>query len=345
MLLFLRVTLLALVTVRLDAIIPLPHLIAETRFSLPPQDSSTAASDTPPSPNSTLTSTIVDPRFTYDIAFANEFLDKESAYMNTLLALADLSTKGWTPELKWEAIYSLSSYGDVTIRIHASQNPSTLQYRHAIWGLYIAIRETSAHGFRACVLTVYWVPDESRPRLKLGYVSILGGSSLGIATGNSTEKSLGLALPTQRSIPKLRLANLTTTINKFTTLITGKPDMTNLNIEISLLGRPLEIDAVFHTVYAGVLALAPWPQYARIDGPGVVEDHSSRTFLRWDSSYLRVQPTFEYRYLILALAKLPLYMYEQNRFEEARFVVYVDGIEVGRGWLYRRGVGGVSGAE
>ena len=38
-------------------------------------------------------------------------------------------------------------------------------------------------------------------------------------------------------------------------------------------------------------------------------------------------------------------MYEQNRFEEAKFVVYVDEIEVGRGWLYRRGVGAVSGAE
>lgn len=344
MLLISLISLLSLAIVRPAAITSSLHLIKEAQLS-PSRNLSTATVDFSPSPNSSLTSIIVDPRLTYDSKFAYQVLNENSAYMNTLLALADLSTKGWTSLLRWEEPYSSSSYRDVIIRIQASQNPSTLQWRHAIWGLYLAILETSANGFRECLLTLYWRSDISGMRQKLGIVYILRGSFLGIDSDNFTEGSLEPAPPTQAISPELALANFTTILNNSTSLATKVPDLANQKIEINLLGKPLDIDAIFHTIYKGLVYLASSPQSQRISQPGLIQDHVSHTLLRWDSSYLQVQPCFEYKYAIAALARLPGYMYEQNRFEDARFIVFVDEIEVGRGWLYRRGTRGVPSSE
>ena len=320
MLLFLLTGLLGFATVRSTAITPPLHLAST-------QNSSTGGWDISTSLNGSL-GPVTDPRLTYDRRWAEHSLDKKSAYMNTLLALADLSTKGWTSTLKWETGYSLSSYKDVTISIHASHDPSTLQYRQAIWGLYFAIRESSANGFRGCLLNLYWSRQIGRIPQNVGYVSLLWGSSLGTDSDNSTNDSLELATAKHAS------ANPINTLNKSTALTTRTAATQNLKVEISLLERSLDIDAIFHIIYAGVVYLAAYPQFKRIDKPGYIKDTVAHTIIRWDSSYLTVQPAFEYRFLIAALARLPAYMYEQDRFREARFIIYVDEIEVGRGWLY-----------
>ena len=174
----------------------------------------------------------------------------------------------------------------------------------------------------------------------IGYVSILRGSLPGIGSGNSTTKeSRELTLPMQISPPAVALSNFTTTLNDSSALADRIPLTTNSYVDITLLGKPLAIDAIFDVIYAGMLYLSAWPQIQAIDKPGFIKDDVSRTILRWDSSHLTVYPSFEYKYAIAALVKLPACMYELNRFEDARFIVYVNEIEVGRGWLYRTGVG------
>lgn len=326
MLLLLLTGLLGLATVHSTAIIPPLHLV-EAQFRSSSRNSSTGGWDISTSLNSSIAS-FTDPRLTYDREWAEQSLDRKSAYMDTLLALADLSTKGWTSTLDWEAGYSLSNYNNVAVTIHASYDPSTLQYRQAIWGLYLANRESSVNGFRACVLKLYWSRQIGRIRQEVGYVSLLRGSSLGTDSDNTTNDSLEFATSKQVS------ANPINTLDRSTALTTRTAGTDNLKIEISLLERSLDIDAIFHMMYAGVVYLAAFPQFARIDKAGYIKDNVARTILRWDSSYLTVQPTFEYRFLITALARLPAYMYEQDRFREARFIIYVDEIEVGRGWLY-----------
>ena len=327
------VSLFSFATIESAAITPSPHLTKDTEPSPPlPQTPSTAGFDIPLGLDGTPIPMNIDPRFTYDKDFGNQILDGKSAYVNTLLALADLSTKGWTPTLGWDAQYTSSSYGDVTIRIHASLNPSTLQYRYAIWGLYRAIRETAANGFRECLLTLYWSIRVGWTGHVIGYVSILGGSSLGIGGGNSTQKSLPRALPRRVSPPGVAPSNFTATLTDFSSVMPG-------SVRVDLLGKSLDIDAVFDVIYAAILHLSPQRQIKSINEPGVIKDPVSRTVLRWDSTHLTVYPTFEYRHAITALAVLGVCMYRENRFEEARFTVFVNEIEVGRGWLYRTSVG------
>lgn len=327
--------LLGLAAVPSATIIP-PLRVIEAQLPPSPQNFSIARLNIIPTLNLSIIPQI-DTRFTYEKRWAEQILDKKSAYMNTLLALADLSTRGWTTILRWEASYSFFSYRDVIVHIHSSHTPSILQYRHAIWGLWLAIRESSANGFRACSLILYWTPQIGGTRQELGYLSLLHGTRFSIDNTNSTEESLEPATATNVVTPDSVPTNLTTTLKSPTTLTNGKTIVDNLKIEINLLEKPLAIDAIFHTLYAAEVYLASWPQSKRVDSPGVIRDPAFHTVLRWDSSYLTVQPTFEYRYVIAALARLPAYMYEQDQIREARFIVFVDEIEVGRGWLYANG--------
>ena len=337
MLLVLLISILGLATKKSAAITLVPDPTKSTQpFPPNPQNLPTAATDITTNLDSSISSIDIDPRFTYQKKFTGQFLHKKSAYLNTLLALEDLSTKGWTQRLRWEADYSFAGYGDVIIRIHASQKPSTLQYRHAIWGLYSAIRESSANSLRACLLTLYWSPIPGKTRHILGYVSILGPPSSSSGTGNFTDDALQSALPAAARQHEPALANSTATIGNSTPIALESAEMkANLKFEIILRERPIDIDAVFHTIYPGIVYLASMPQSEGIVQPGLIKDDEFRTFLRWDFTNIMSQPRFEHRYAIAALSALPVYMYEVNRYEEALFIVYVAEIEVGRGWLYR----------
>ena len=236
-------------------------------------------------------------------------------------------------------MYTFSQYGDVTIRIHASEKPSNLQYRYAIWGLYYAIREASANNFYATVLTLYWSPILGKTRHKIGYVTILGASTPTIDFGNPNDDALEQVVPTDPKSLQSTSAKLTNvSINNSSALEFTSMFSPKLSLDIDFESKPLVIDAIFHTFYTGIVHLASFKQSDPIMQPGFVKDDAFRTFLRWDWSHLDVRPLFEYRHAIAALSVVPQYMYQHNQFVEVRFIVLVDGLEVGRGWLYKSGI-------
>lgn len=281
----------------------------------------------------------IDPRFTYDKTFATQALDRKSACLNTLLALAELSTMGWTERMRYETMYTFSKYGDVTIRIHASEKPSSLQYRYAIWGLYYAIREVLANNLSETLLTLYWSPILGKSRHRIGYVSILGASSPTIDFGNSSNDALEQVISTHAVPLQSTSVNLTTvSINNSTAPGIQAILVPKLSFNINLEDKPIDIEAIFQTVYAGIVHLASFKQSDPIMQPGYVKDDAFQTFLRWDWSHLDMRPLFEYRQAIAALSVVPPYMYYCNLFVEVRFIVLVDDFEVGRGWLYKTGI-------
>ena len=334
MLLSLLTSLLGLTIVHSSAAVLPDRLSSEAKISPSPGNLSAAGVDVPLSLNRSGTTITTDPRFSYVPKFAQLFLDRKSAYMTTVLALTDLSTKGWTTVLSSEAQYTWASYGDVTIRIHATGDPSVLQHRFAIWGLYSAIQESYTHGFRACVLSLYWSPVLGGTHHLMGYVSIIGDTSLQLGSGSYTERSVGLISPTHLLPPTVAVSNTTTAGNGFVSLDAGKVDGLNLKVEIRYEGRPINIDKVFRVVNTAIVYLSAQTQVAYISEPGFIKDDASPTFLRWDSTNLRAWPYMEYRYMITALAILTTFMYEQDRFEDVRFILFVNDEEVGRGWLY-----------
>lgn len=336
MLLFSSIGLLGLTIANSAAKATIPNLANSIQLSPPPSRNLSAATlGGLPSLNGDVLPNNVDPRFTFVAKFAPRILDKKSAYLSSLLALADLSKKGWTRNMMREENYSFLRYGDITIHIHARQNPSTMQYRHAIWGLYYAILALSANEYKACTLTLYWSERQGETAHVLGYVTILGGPTPGINSDNATKESPKIAIPTGARSPEPGLTNLTITGNGSTSMTTAFLDSVELTVEVSLLAKPLDIDGVFRTMSDGMVYLASRPQSQSIIYPEVAEDYPSRTFLRWDASHLVVEPGFQYQYAIFALAHLAEVMYQYNRFDEARFIISLGNTEVGRGWLYR----------
>lgn len=310
---------------------------------IPPrsQNSSTATTDTATNISSSLPYDNIDPRCTYEKYIADQSLDKSSAYLNTLLALEDLSTKGWTSILNYGTVYTFSGYGGVTVRVSASLNPSSLQYRHAIWGLYFAIREASSHDFKACVLTLYWSPIIGKSRHVIGYVSILGPPTPSINAGNSTE----VALENTNTSRPISLPHFTTTDDNSTSFTIASVDGSGLRFRIKFGDQRIDIDSVFQTICAGVVYLASFPQSQQITQPGVVKGEIFNTFLRWDTIASLAWPSFEYRYALAALSAMAVCMYERAQFQEVRVFTYVDEAEVGVCWLYRHGIGEGSDAK
>ncbi len=184
-----------------------------------------------------------------------------------------------------------------------------------------------------------------KTRHELGYVSILGPSSSSIDASNYTEDALELLLPQQSVSPKPTLAGSNMTGRYSTSLAIGTADTTDVKMDITFGSVPLKIDWVFQTIYTGLVYLASMPQSQAINEPGVVSDEVSHTILRWDCTHITARPNFEYRFAIAALMTLPIYMYDMNQFQEARFTVYVDESEVGRGWLYRQAPGEASSVD
>lgn len=328
------ISLLGLAIVHSAAAVPPDRLLSQAEKSSSPGNLSTAGVDVARSLNRSVTAISTDPRFSYTSKFAELFLDKKSAYVTTVLALMDLSTKGWTSILSSEADYSWAHYGAVTIRIHATGNPSVLQYRYAIWGLYSAIQESYFHGFRACVLSLYWSPIVGGTRHLIGYVSIIGETSLQLGSGNYTEKSVGLTSPTHPVPPPVAMLNATTAANGSISLDAGKVDGMNLRVEVKWESRPINVDNIFRVVNMAIVYLSAQTQQGYVNKPGVIKDDASHTFLRWDSTNSRAWPHMEYRHMITTLATLTVYMYVEDRFEDVRFILFVNDEEVGRGWLY-----------
>ena len=316
------------------------HLVQETQFSpLQLRNLSSSSSNHANNVDSSLPQHDIDPRLSYVPLFASQTLDQKSAYLNTLLALADLSTMGWTERIGYESMYTFSQYGDVTIRIHASETPSSLQYRYAIWGLYYAIRAASTNKFRGTVLTLCWSPILGKSRHRIGYVSILSSSTSTIDFSDSNNDGLEQVVPTLGEPLQSTPAKLTNvSINNSTALELNSVFVPKLSFNINLEDKPLDIDAVFQIFYAGIVHLASFKQSDPITQPGFVKNDIFRTFLRWDWSHRDIWPLFEYRHAIAALSVVPPYMYRHNQFVEVRFIVLVNGFEVGRGWLYKLGI-------
>ena len=170
-------------------------------------------------------------------------------------------------------------------------------------------------------------------------MSILGASTPSIDISDSNNDALERVVPTHADSLQPTSAKFTNvSINNSTALELKSVFVPKVSFNINLEDRPLDINAVFQTIYAGIVHLASFKQSDPIMQPGFVKDDAFRTFLRWDWSHLDVKPLFEYRHAIAALSVVPPYMYKHNEFVEVRFIVLVDGFEVGRGWLYKLGI-------
>ena len=316
----------------------LPSLVPLNATS--PENTTTAAVDIPLHLNSSVPGDTIDPRLTYSTKFGTRSLDRRSCYMNTLNALLDLPRRGWLRRIS-ETDYSLPGYSDIHIRLEAFEDSTLMQYRHAVWGLYLAIHEMMANQLKSCVLTLSWSFTVGGTPHVIGFVAIVGTYSSGIGTGNSTEDSL--------EVPQSPSQGGSFNINDPFSVIFGNARNSSssaaelksqeLRVDTTFItGAALTVDTVFHVVSAGIVLLASQPQDQAIQVPGYINDSPSGLCLRWDGSFRGAD--FLYRDAMIGLAALPVDMYAQDRFDPMRFVVYVDEMETGRGIIYKNWDGG-----
>ena len=257
---------------------------------------------------------VIDQRFKIrTTVVANVKISGKSTYMNILKAMVRLSYSEGTHLFAGE-IFSFPDYTNVKIQIKpATTTHSELQYRHALWGLMRSAQALILNRSFLCIIAeMYW-------------------------SSGSTLAELGTVEILPDPLPRIaETYNLTRVGQQAKTLSTSL-DLTEVSssaVFIELQGQKLSLADVFMTLFWVILHIGSFPAADVLHDFTVRGSDMYMEFVYQDYDGPRTSPPyFTYQRAARALEYLPKYMFAQGRFETAVFVVEVDGIPLGQGFL------------
>ena len=254
--------------------------------------------------------------------------------MNAVEALAFLAEKdyhGTTPPMK----ISVPGYTDVQIVIIPADGAQTLPVKPAVLGLYLAFLTMSMNPemqemFHITTWIILW--DD----VIVAYIFMqLSGPRNQIQAQNL------IGLP---SGPLLKLNDTTPIIlaedsNKEHFANSTNP--TNADVELIMSfypwGTPLREMSVFIIVLATLMDIAKHPSTDAVVDSEVEVAVSDVTiaFAKEASTGLAGPPSFEYRWVIGAVKRIPLWMVH-HRWWESFYAIEVNDYVIGEGWVRRK---------
>ncbi|MCJ1460595.1 hypothetical protein MMC28_010977 [Mycoblastus sanguinarius] len=247
--------------------------------------------------------------------------------MNAVNAMSKLAL-GTFDERIQPVIYSLDNYSDVKILIQDNPEKGTLKTSYVVWGIHSAILTmVTSNQFKTAIFYLKWNGDT------VGWL-VLGQSNvqLNIVGGNNTQSLI------QRSEVS-SLLNFTqkniTDISVYTN-DTGVSADPRMKVFIEYNGQDVPIYGLFLTVLSGLEYAVQFPSTAQVHPFAVwSETTMSNTLAEFrNHETSRTTPPFlEYRWIIQSLAGLPAYMLRKRRFAETLWVMEVDGVPVGDGYI------------
>lgn len=254
----------------------------------------------------------------------------KSMYMNILKAMIQLSYSEGTHAYAGET-FSFRDYTNVKIRItRVISSSTTLQYRHAIWGLVKTAQFLTHNNIFTCsTVSLYW--DGSGVPVLIGTIEIFPDPLPDIA--GSTKLLHLIRIGQQAETPSnfSNVVNLTSIEYRETELATTT-NAGDFKVFIELQGQILSIKEVFMTLIFGLLHIASFSTEQIVNDFVVNLSNSEFRYENYGAPR-RSPPFFTYRTAARALAYIPKYMFAQGRFEAATFVVEIGGVPVGTGYL------------
>lgn len=277
----------------------------------------------------------VDSRFSALFQDGKEDLSEKSVYMSVLKTLADMSRHDFNyrcPGGRW----SFSEYRDIEIVVEPAITSGTeFQWRFAIWGLYFAVRRVHYSNFVNCRTMLLWQGVQGTETVGFVYIqksptstAAISGSSAFAQPGSDLSPSPNISLSGDD-------ANITFDGANISRLFSQE----NINLAIDVTGGRLSKWGAFFPIYSAIVALASFDQKMPI--PGIVtrdpQSNAKLNIEHW-AEPRTVPPYFVPRTAIVGLARIPKYMYQNNRFNEVRFVFEVDTKPVGYGYIRKQAI-------
>ena len=283
--------------------------------------------------NTTLLDTLIDPRFGIMAQYAETNLPITPCLMNIVELMANYAELDWLSRVRVRHGVVLPSYPQVEFAIIPNAPATSVEVRFVIWGLWVGIRDIiSRNQFHEVEFELFW-ENKVVAHIYFTKPMDLGPSSSNETLGTNAPSTL---LPTSNGTTSVVLDNSNSTTNLSDTLNDGR---FGWNPRFIAQANTLTVFEVFLTVMAGLKNAAPQPAMEKIPGPftsaAVNVPANLQIYIHKRRSPRPRPPYFQYIHVIKALRLVPGYMLAQGRFADLFFVMEVNGIPVGEGYLER----------
>lgn len=260
-------------------------------------------------------------------------INQISTYMSILKAMIALSIKEFDSTYDG-GTFLFRDYSDVRILVRSSLIPTApLQYRHVLYGLYEAMKcICERDSWFDTVITLYWRGPSGAPAI-VGIIQITRWPSSDTGAANTT---LVLPAAPQDSSTLPHFADQDNITSPYDESIVDNES--HFRHQLSIIpvfrGEALTLPEIFVTLVSTIVAIAVNPATDRLR-PFRCRDRTTNVHFDYKPAYPRREspPYLTYKYGVKALVLVPKVMFQQNRFQEVGFMVKVDGIDIGGGFL------------
>ena len=296
----------------------------------PPLSLSNAFANSP-TVNVTALDLTIDPRFGFTAEYGETTLPATPCLMSIVDLVAQYAELDWQSKVGQRHGVVLPEYPQVEIAVLPAASASSVEVRLIIWGFWIGIRDmVRINKFPEAEFEILW------EREVVAYIYITKPMDLQTTSNNGTlgaDKPLTLLPGSNTTIGGI-LDTANTTEYSPDALSDGDFSWEPI---FSPLAKTLTVFEVFLTVMAGLKnAAAPAasdkvPRAYASAATGV--DANVQFYIHKRSTPRPRPPYFQYIHVIKALRLVPQYMLQRKMFAEMIFVIKVDGIPVGEGFL------------
>lgn len=262
----------------------------------------------------------IDPRFSVEIECGQSTLPGMSVLMNAVHAMTDLALEDFHEPIVPIA-YSLDRFPEVTIAPKATAPGGAIQTRFIVWGLYQGIVEMNRmKKSQKAVFTLKW------EAVIVGHILVAGPrAELSGVQGNVTESI--------RRRSRIRATSRTEEMAQNSPNATRTSNDQSLTVSFVPTGPALTGYEVLITVLYALAYAAQYPSAEAVEAFKLQPSDAKNMYLGIVGA--GTTPFFQYRWVIETLDKIPRYMLYQGRFSGATFRMYIGGVEVGQGQMFK----------
>lgn len=274
------------------------------------------------------------PNFGLEYNIGGAKLNVTACLMNTISALKELALGDWLAAIADGTEYRLDSYPEVGIVFNTARRKRTIQARCVIWAIVLGVYSMiDRKRFEFAQFEMSW------DREVIGWVHVVDQpSALGLTRTVGIESNETIGFEERAVNPRmtnntkgLDVVDVTNIIN--TSDLTDTED-SRLTLSFGAFGNTLSIFDVFVPVMVGLSDLAANPSTHTAPGLVVALQGRRTGICMFPTIPERTSPPFlEYRWLIRALVRIPMYMFQEHMFGDVNIKMDVDGIGVGWGRL------------
>ena len=281
--------------------------------------------------NTTLLGTDIDTHFGIVANYAETNIPVTPCLMNIVELLANYAELDWLGRVRQRHGVVLPSYPQVEFAVIPSAPATSVEVRFVVWGLWVGIRDiVSQNRFVEVEFELYWEEQV------VAYIYITRPMDLGPSSSNET---LGTDGPLTLSPPSNGTASVTLDDPNSTTNLsdTLTDERFSWSPRFGYDAKTLTIFEVFLTVIAGLKNAAPMAALDKVTSAyasaAVNVDANLQIFLHKRRTPRPRPPYLQYIHVIKALRLVPGYMLAEGRFAELIFVMQVNNLPVGEGYL------------